>query len=112
LKFGRAAVSNTLRIGGTPWETSVWISDSTRLCKPASGFARPKLQLPIVLSLGGAAGFTQSDYFFTLSMVSRLSFLFYSALFDCSLQALNILVSGRLSHTTGLYCTSFSFKYS
>ena len=73
LKFGRASVSNTLRIGGTPCETSVWISDSTMLCKPASGFARPKVQLPIVLSLGGAAGFSQSDYFFTLTMVHILA---------------------------------------
>jgi hypothetical protein len=75
LRFGRASVSNTLRIGGTPCETSMWISDSTMLCKPASGFARPKLQLPIVLSLGGASGFAQSDYFFTLTMVIRSPFL-------------------------------------
>jgi hypothetical protein len=69
LNFGEASVSNKLRIGGTPCVISMWISDTTMLCKPGSGYARPKWQLPVVLSLGNAAGFSPSDYTFSMTQV-------------------------------------------
>ena len=74
LKFGKFSVSNSLKIGGTPCQISVWISDSTMLCKPGSGYARPKWQLPVVLSLGNAAGFSPSDYSYTMTLVLYIFF--------------------------------------
>ena len=69
LNFGKASLSNKLRIGGTPCDISLWISDTAMLCKPGSSYARPKWHLPIVLSLGNAAGFSPSDYSFSLTQV-------------------------------------------